>query len=289
MKDLRQELLPIVKEALREDLRSGDITTKLTVAPRTKTKAAIFFKEKGIACGLELAHLAFELVDKKLEFTHFVKDGADVVKEQIIAVVEGKAESILKAERVALNFLSHLSGIATLTNQYVEKVKSSKVEILDTRKTTPTLRALEKYAVRCGGGVNHRMGLWDQVLIKDNHMVVSELSLVNGKKNLKGLITKVKKTKPKSLKLEVEVKTLKQLVQVLEAKPDIIMLDNFSLNKIKEAVKLKKKLKSSVKLEVSGGVKLKNVEKIASCGVERISVGELTHSAKALDVALDCV
>jgi len=268
--------LEIIKLALKEDIGSGDITTKLTISAGQKIKARIIAKEKGIVCGLAVAELVFKTVDKNIRFKPATSDGKQVKKGQVLARLEGKAVSILKAERVALNFLSHLSGIATLTNRYVQKVKPYKVKIMDTRKTTPGLRSLEKCAVRCGGGVNHRLGLWDQVLIKDNHLKGLRL---------KEIIKKVKQKRPKGMKIEVEVKNLRQFKQALEARPDIIMLDNFSLTNIKKAVKIKS---ASVKIEVSGGVNLSNARRIAATGVERISVGELTHSASALDIALDC-
>ncbi|MFC1632463.1 carboxylating nicotinate-nucleotide diphosphorylase [Candidatus Omnitrophota bacterium] len=276
MKKLNSSILPIVKTALQEDIGKGDITTRLLV-PDKKVKAQILAKQDGIICGLDIARLVFKAVDKKTRLRCLVSDGARVKEGEILVRLQGKAVSILTAERVALNFLSHLSGIASKTNQYVQKIKPHRAKIMDTRKTTPGLRILEKYAVRCGGGTNHRIGLWDQVLIKDNHLAVCGQQL--SASSLKKLLS----SKPKGMKVEIEVKTLRQFKQVLPVKPDIIMLDNFSLANIKKAVKL-----NAQKLEVSGGVNLSNVRQIAATGVERISIGELTHSAPALDIALNC-
>lgn len=274
--------LEIIKLALKEDIGSGDITTKLTVLPKQKIKARIIAKEKGIVCGLALAGLVFKAVDKNIHFKSATSNGKMIKKGQVLVRLEGNARSILKAERVALNFLSHLSGVATLTNRYVQKVKPYKVKIMDTRKTIPGLRSLEKCAVRCGGGVNHRLGLWDQVLIKDNHLaVVSRKSSVV---SLKNLLKEIRKN-TRGRKIEIEVKNIREFREALKARPDIIMLDNFSVANIRKAVKVKHK---TVKLEASGGISLQNVRRIAATGVERISVGELTHSASALDIALDC-
>ncbi len=274
--------LEIVKLALREDIGSGDITTKLIISAKQKIKARIIAKEKGIVCGLAVARLVFKTVDKNIHFKPATSDGKQVKKGQVLARLQGKAVSILGGERVALNFLSHLSGVATLTNRYVQKVRPYKVKIMDTRKTTPGLRSLEKYAVRCGGGVNHRLNLSDQVLIKDNHL--SSLKFKVKSLKLKDIIDKIRKN-AQGRKIEIEVKNIREFREVLKARPDIIMLDNFSVANIKKAVKIKS---ASVKLEVSGGVNLSNVRRIAATGVERISIGELTHSAGALDIALDC-
>ena len=288
------KISPIIKAALREDIGPGDITSGLVIPAGKKAKAVILAKEKGVLCGLELARLVFKTVDKGIRFKAASSDGKIVKKGKIIARLEGGARSILKAERVALNFLARLSGIATKTSQFVQRVKPYPVKIMDTRKTTPGLRVLEKYAVRCGGGANHRMGLWDQVLLKDNHLLVARRSsLVSSKRPLQKIIKKIRKT-AKGKKIEVEVKNLQEFKQALLAKPDIIMLDNFDLKSIKKAVKLRNDIRYTiydirkVQLEVSGGVNLNNVRRIAACGVEMISVGELTHSAPALDFSLNC-
>ncbi|MBN3038150.1 MAG: carboxylating nicotinate-nucleotide diphosphorylase [Candidatus Omnitrophica bacterium] len=291
MKNLDQEeILHIVKAALKEDIGSCDITTKLTVPSMKKTQATIVAKEEGVVCGLDVARLVFKKVDKNLRFRIQKQDGDKIKANTAFVHLEGAAGSILSAERVALNFLSHLSGIATLTAKYVERVRGYDVKIMDTRKTTPGLRTLEKYAVRCGGGSNHRMGLWDQVLIKDNHL--SAFSYQLSAISLKDIIRKIKKKRPKGMKIEIEVKNLREFKETLLTKVDIIMLDNFDIKDIKKAVQIRNQIPDTrcraVKLEASGGVSLDNVREIAATGVERISVGELTHSVKALDIALNC-
>ena len=292
MKISQKEILPIIKTALKEDIGRGDITAKLIIPPNKKIKAIILAKESGVVCGLEMARLVFKAVDKKIRFYAKTSDGRKVKAGEILARLEGEARKILQAERVALNFLGRLSGIATLTDRFVQRVRSYPVRIMDTRKTTPGLRILEKYAVRCAGGFNHRMGLWDQVLIKDNHVfVVRRSSFVNRKEILKKIIKRIKQKKPRGMKVEIEVKNLQDFKEALLSGPDIIMLDNFTIKNIRKAVKIRNESRITnheSRIEVSGGVNLNNVRKIAATGCEMISVGELTHSAKALDVALNC-
>ena len=283
-----ERIRPIVRMALKEDVGKGDVTTRLTVPEGRKAKGVIRAKEKGVIAGLPVAELVLKTVNKKVIFKARVKEGERVKKGQTIAEVIGDARSILTAERTALNFLQRLSGIATLTNQFVEKIKPYKVKIFDTRKTTPGLRYLEKYAVRCGGGHNHRMGLWEMVLIKDNHLRLQASGL-----RLQALVKKIRKRIPKRMGIEVEAKTLREVREALEAGVDIIMLDNMNLKSIKKAVELCHRSPvtghRSPIIEVSGGITLKNVRKIAKAGVDRISIGALTHSAKALDISLDIV
>ncbi|MBA7642135.1 putative nicotinate-nucleotide pyrophosphorylase [carboxylating] [subsurface metagenome] len=277
-----KKVRPIVRMALEEDVGKGDITTNLIIPKGRKARGAIWVKEKGIIAGLPVMGLTLKTVNKKVEFKAKVKEGERVKKGQAIAEVIGNARSILTAERTALNFLQKLSGIATLTNQFVERVKPCKVKIFDTRKTTPGLRYLEKYAVRCGGGCNHRMGLYDQVLIKDNHLRVTGYGL---------RVTDLREKIPKGMKIEVEAKNLREVREALKARVDIIMLDNMSIERMKKAIELCR-LSSVVRrpslvIEASGGITLENVRKIAKTGVDRISIGALTHSAKALDISLD--
>ncbi len=282
----KNKVLPIVKLALKEDTGKGDITTKLIIPPRRRIKAVIVARENGVVCGLDVARLVFKTADKRIRFRAITRDTKQIRAGKILARLEGRACSILKAERTALNFLGRLSGIATETFKYIQRVKPFDVQIMDTRKTTPALRILEKYAVRCGGGVNHRMGLGEQILVKDNHLAVYR------KKALVELIEKIKRKKPRGMKVEVEVKNLGEFKQALLARPDIIMLDNFRLKDIKKAVEMRNAIRhrqyAIPNLEVSGGVNLDNLHRIAACGAEMISVGALTHSAKALDVALNC-
>ena len=268
----------LVKGALREDVGSGDITTRSTVAGSAVARGNILAKESGVIAGLLAAKEVFRQVDRKIKFVPKISDGAKVKKGKVIAVVSGPARGILTGERVALNFLQRLSGTATLTNQFASRV-GSRVDVLDTRKTTPGLRALEKYAVRIGGGKNHRMGLYDAVLIKDNH-----IALAGG---IEKAIKKAKGMRQKAKGIEVEAKSILQVKQAIMAGADKILLDNMSIKTLRKAAKLCKKAK--VWTEASGGINLKNVIKIAKTGVNAISVGALTHSAKALDISLEIV
>ena len=271
----------IIRNALDEDIGSGDITSKLTIPKNLKVKARIIAKEAGVIAGILVVRNVFKMIDKNIKFKPLVKDGQSVKKNKILARIEGNARKILLGERTALNLLSHLSGIATFTKEFTNRIKPYRVKILDTRKTNPDLRYLEKYAVRCGGGDNHRMGLWDMILIKDNHLSI------NRGKGIKDIIKNVKKGNSRGLKIEVEVKNLREVKEALSAKPDIIMLDNMSIPTIKRAVKLRNSNPAykNIQLEVSGGVNLKNVRQIAATGVDLISVGALTHSTKDIDVS----
>ncbi|MBU4561246.1 carboxylating nicotinate-nucleotide diphosphorylase [bacterium] len=298
-----KKIRPVVRRALEEDVGKGDITTLLTVPKEKNAKGIIRAKEKGVIAGLPVAELAFQQVagrpprmgetspsagGSRVVFKARVKEGEKVKKGQAIAEVIGDARSILTAERTALNFLQKLSGIATLTNRFVEKVRPYKVKIFDTRKTTPGLRYLEKYAVRCGGGYNHRIGLYDQVLIKDNHFRLQASGF-----RLQDLVKKIRKRISRGMKIEVEAKNLREVREALKAVVDIIMLDNMNLKSIRKAIELCHRspvtgYRSPI-IEASGGITLENVGKIAKTGVNRISIGALTHSAKALDISLDIV
>jgi len=263
--------------ALREDVGSGDITTETVVPAEMKISANIIAKEAGIICGLLIAKLVFLSVDKTIEFTDKAKDGKFVKKEAVVATVKGPARGILTAERTALNFLQRLSGISTMTNKFV-KAAGKGVKILDTRKTTPGLRYLEKYAVKIGGGFNHRIGLFDAVLIKDNHITVAG-----------GLKRAVALAKKKYDRIEVEAKTPVQVKEAIEAGVSRIMLDNMSIAGIKKSVQLLRRSKRKIEIEVSGGITLKNIRSIAGTGADYVSVGALTHSAKALDMSLKII
>jgi len=273
----------LVAAALKEDIGKGDITTEACVFQKRNAKARIIAKQCGIIAGLEIARAVFEILDNKIKFKSLIKDGIEVKKGNVIAELSGPVTPILAGERTALNFLQRLSGIATLTREYVEKVKPYRARILDTRKTTPGLRDIEKYAVSVGGGQNHRMGLYDMVLIKDNHLKIEN-------KNIKELVQSVRKKIPKNVKIEIEVENLSQVKEAFQSEVDIIMLDNMNIQTIKKAVSLiqnsKLKTRNFPEIEVSGDVSLDSVEKIAECGVDRISVGKLTHSAEAMDISL---
>jgi nicotinate-nucleotide pyrophosphorylase (carboxylating) len=270
----------IVKNALAEDLAFGDVTTEVLIPSALLGKAAILVKKEGVLAGIEVAKEVFRQVDRSLQFKALVKDGVKVRKGEVVATIEGRAASILKAERVALNFLQHLSGIATETARYVEAVRGTKAVITDTRKTIPGLRLLEKYAVRVGGGRNHRLNLSDGVLIKDNHLVVLRSSGVG----LGETVKMARRRAPRTLKIEVEVESLKQAREALSAGADIIMLDNMRPKDMRKVVELAKR---RALLEASGGVNLNNVRSIAEVGVDLISIGALTHSSRALDISLE--
>jgi len=262
----------LVLKALEEDLKpNGDITTKLLNSKNKIVQAKIISKQSGIISGINFCKAAFKLLDRKSKFSQRIEDGKKVKRNQIIAKITARTKTILIAERTALNFLNHSSGISTITNQYVSKVKN-KAKICCTRKTTPNLRLLEKYAVRKGGGYNHRYNLSDEVLIKENHFK-SETSLRN-------IIKKSLKTKKK---VTVEIENLKQLNNVLDLKFNRILFDNVSLAQLKKYLKI---CKGKYETEYSGNANLKNITKISKTGVNRISVGSITHSAKSFDSSL---
>ena len=261
------------KLALNEDLfPSGDITSNL-LNNNIKKKIKLISNQSGVIAGLEFAKQTFSLIDKKIKFKIKKKEGSNIKKGNTVAIIEGNIKNILTGERVALNFLTHLSGIATITNAFVKKV-GKKSKICCTRKTIPNLRVIQKYAVKVGGGTNHRFNLSDEYLIKDNHIASS---------NIKELILKANKSKTKKI-ITVEVDNLKQLKEILGLKFDRLLLDNFNLKSLKKAVKLVKK---KYQLEASGNVTLKNVSKIAASGVDRISIGRITHSVPSLDLKLE--
>ena len=261
-----------VKLALNEDLYPyGDITTSL-VKNNKHIKFKLISNQNSIIAGILFAKFAFKIIDKKTKFIIKKKDGFSVKKNSVIAIIEGKAQSILTAERVALNFLSHISGIATKTNKFV-KLAGKKTKICCTRKTIPNMRVIQKYAVRIGGGKNHRFNLSDEYLIKDNHVASS---------NLKSLVELAIKNK-KGRKITVEVDNLKQLKQILGLKFNTVLFDNMSLSSLRAGIKLAKKYYET---EASGNINLKNIKKIAATGVNRISVGSITHSAPAIDFKL---
>ena len=266
-------ILGVCKLALNEDLYpSGDITSSL-LNNNIKKKLKLITNQNGIIGGLEFAKQTFKLIDKKIKFDIKKKEGSAIKKGNVIATIEGNIRNILTGERVALNFLSHISGIATKTNQFVKKV-GKKSKICCTRKTIPNLRVIQKYAVKLGGGTNHRFNLSDEYLIKDNH--------INTNQNLINIVKKAIKNK-KGKKITVEVDNLNQLKQIIGLKFDRILFDNMSPQILRRGVKLSKKLYET---EASGGITLKNVKKIAATGVDRISVGTITHSAPALDLKL---
>ncbi|MFC2072602.1 carboxylating nicotinate-nucleotide diphosphorylase [Chloroflexota bacterium] len=270
----------IIDLALDEDVGHGDVTSQALIPPEFQGKASILIKARGILAGGEVARGVFRRVDPSLKVELLIKDGAEVKPGDIIATVSGRLISILKAERVALNFLQRLSGIASQTAQYVAKTHGLAATITDTRKTTPGLRLLEKYAVRMGGGQNHRSHLGDAILIKDNHLA----ALRSLGMSLKDIVAKAKQNAPQGLMIEVEVTTAQEALDAVEAGPDIIMLDNMSPDEMRRVVSL---LSGRVKTEASGGITLANVHAAAMAGVDIISIGALTHSPKAMDISIE--
>jgi len=274
------EIRAAVKAALTEDLGGGDVTTLATVPRALTFKAVMRAREPLVVAGLDFARAAFLRLSSAVKVEYRVHDGTHVGRGENLLRICGSARAILTAERVALNFVQRLSGIATLTAQFVAAIKGSRVQILDTRKTTPGWRRFEKYAVACGGGRNHRAVLSDLVLIKDNHLAALRGERPNP---IAAAIQKALKSYPK-LKVEIEADTLEQVAHAAEAGADIILLDNMTPEQMRQAVKI---AKGRAKTEASGGVNLENVRAIAACGVDFISVGALTHSARAVDIGLD--
>ena len=266
----------IVARALAEDVGSGDITTLATVDEAARSQAEIVAKEKGLIAGLSVARATFRALDPEVSFQADSSDGQRVIEGQAVASLAGRTRAILTAERVALNFLQRMSGIATLTARYVSAVEGTKARICDTRKTAPGLRVLDKYAVRMGGGWNHRTGLFDGVLVKDNHIRVAG-----------GIAEAVRRARASShhlVRIEVEAQSLQQVEEAIAAGVDVIMLDNFQPADMARAVEL---IGGRCEVEASGGITLETVRTVAECGVDYISVGALTHSAPALDLSLE--
>ncbi|MEK6574258.1 MAG: carboxylating nicotinate-nucleotide diphosphorylase [Chloroflexota bacterium] len=273
--DLLEQIKPIIQRALDEDVGDGDVTTLCTIPPEAMLDGKFIAKETGVIAGLAVAELTFVLVDEQAQFRPKVADGDRVEARTVIATVSGPCRALLVGERTALNFLQRMSGIATLTRRFVDAIQFTQAVILDTRKTAPGLRVLDKWAVRLGGGQNHRFGLFDMALIKDNHVAA-----VGG---ITATVQRVRAGDERGRAIEVEVKNLAELREALELKVDRIMLDNMSLDEMREAVQI---TAGRAPLEASGNVSLENVAAVAATGVDYISVGALTHSAKALDISL---
>lgn len=275
MKPEKSIIESCVKAALAEDIGTGDITTLSTVDPQTRATGRYIAKQAGVVCGLDVVAAAMAAVDAEIEVRPLVNDGDKVEKGDIIAVVNGPAAGILTGERVGLNFLQHLSGIATYTAQCVAKVAGSRAHIADTRKTTPGMRALEKYAVRTGGGSNHRFNLADGVLIKDNHIAAAG--------GIAAAVAAARGNAPHTLKIEVEVENFEMVDQALAAGADIIMLDNMSIEQMAEAVR---RIGGRALTEASGNMDSRDLAEVAKTGVDIISIGALTHSVRAMDISL---
>ncbi|MEK5394185.1 carboxylating nicotinate-nucleotide diphosphorylase [Paenibacillus nitricinens] len=274
-----EELVQSIKAWLREDVGSGDVTTQMTIPVGHESKGIIHAKEDGVICGIPIAELVFEIVDPTLSFTALVEEGQAVTKGTVIIEVEGSTHAILTGERLALNLMQRLSGVASRTASFVQVLAGLPTRLVDTRKTTPGHRMLEKYAVRVGGGFNHRFGLYDAVMIKDNH--------IKGAGGIRQAVGRARKNIPHTMSIEVETENLEQVEEALAAGADIIMLDNMSNEMMKQAVARIKAKAPHVKTEASGNVSLETVRGIAETGVDVISVGRLTYSFSSLDISLD--
>jgi nicotinate-nucleotide pyrophosphorylase (carboxylating) len=274
------ELDDIIDRALDEDTGHGDVTSEILIPRYVAGKASLLIKEKGVLAGIEVAGRVFYRVDPSLEINTLIQDGTPVKPGDIVGTISGSVISILKGERVVLNFIQRMSGIASTTAKYVAETSGLGVKILDTRKTTPGLRALEKYAVRAGGGTNHRFHLGDAVLIKDNHIAVMRSTGMS----LSDIIAKARQNAPEGMTIEVEVTNIKEVQEAVNAGADIIMLDNMSTAEMKKAVAL---ISGRAKVEASGSITLDNLRQAALTGVDFISIGALTHSYKALDISLE--
>ena len=269
------DLRRIVETALYEDIGSGDITTLATIAPDIISQAELVAKEDFVLAGIDVAAEVFKTVDPSISFECLIADGESVAKGDVLAWLKGSASSLLQGERVALNLLQRMSGIATLTSCFVKEVEETDAVVVDTRKTMPGLRVLDKYSVRAGGGTNHRTSLYDGVLIKENHIAAAGGITV--------AIERARLRAPHTMKIEVETTNMDEVTEALAAGADIILLDNMTLDQLREAVQL---IDGRAKAEASGGVNLETVREIAETGVDLISVGALTHSAKAVDISM---
>jgi len=286
---LEDDCRQIVRLAVREDLdRVYDWTTLALTEPDARGQVAVVSREAGIIAGLRAAEVTLDEMEIDACWEPAVEDGQPVQPGQVVSELEGPVRDLLTAERLLLNLIGRLSGIATLTNRYVVAVRGTRARVYDTRKTTPGWRRLEKYAVRCGGGWNHRTGLFDAVLIKDNHLALSQLAPGDAVRRARGFLREMMaEDEAEGMIVEVEVDTLDQFESVLPERPDIVLLDNMSLDQLRQAVARRDAAGKGIELEASGGVNLQTVAAIAGTGVDRISVGGLTHSAVSLDVGLD--
>jgi nicotinate-nucleotide pyrophosphorylase (carboxylating) len=274
-KEMLKSSKKIIKLALKEDIGKGDITTELIVGSSKKAKARLVAKEKGIFCGADFFQKVFNILDENsVKITFLKKEGDSFEKDDVLAILEGKFKTILTGERTALNLIQRMCGIATITSEFVEKLQSTNTKLLDTRKTLPGLRLLDKYAVKIGGGKNHRIGLFDMILLKENHIKIAG-SITNAVETIR--------KHNKKLKIEVETSSLNEVKEAINCNVDIIMLDNMTIVMMKEAVQL---INGKAKVEASGNVNLENIRNIAETGVDFISVGKITHSVSASVISL---
>ena len=288
-----EKIRDIVQLAIKEDIGDGDITSKIFIPDGSESEGMLVAKEAGIVAGLPVAGYVLSQIDENLIFTSNIEDGSMARKGTILGSVKGLTLSLLSAERMVLNFLQRLSGIATSTNMFAERIKGYRTQIMDTRKTAPGWRYLEKYAVRAGGGINHRMGLYDQILIKDNHLKAMRAEKEND--TISRLVKKAREQIKNGTPIEVEVEDLCQIREVMDAGVDVILFDNMEPSKIREAVEMVKEFENSrdagngraILTEASGNITIENVEEYADAGVDRISVGAITHSVRVLDISFD--
>ena len=274
----KEHLRSFIKTALQEDIGHSDITTEAIVPSEHKSRAKIVAKEACVLAGLYVAIEVFRTLESDVTIIFHHKDGEHIEAGHTICELEGTTRALLSGERLALNLLQRLSGIATLTAEFVKEISDTDAKVVDTRKTTPGLRALEKYAVRVGGGANHRFGLFDGILIKDNHIVAAG--------SIKEAVQRARRTTHHLMKVEVEVTNMAELKDAIEAGADVVMLDNMGIEEMKEAVEYVRSVKPNVIVEASGGISLDNLKEVASTGVDIISVGALTHSATAVDISM---
>lgn len=275
---MREDLIPFLQRAFTEDIGDGDHTTLSSIPEDAHGKSRLIIKEPGVVAGVEVAKEVFKYFDPELKVTTFIEDGSEVKPGDIVFEVEGRVHSLLQTERLMLNIMQRMSGVATTTRKYVKELEGTKTRVLDTRKTTPGMRLLEKEAVLLGGGVNHRIGLYDMILLKDNHV-----DFAGGIENAIKRANDYLKAKGKNLKIEIEVRSLEELDKVLSiGNVDRIMLDNFDIEKTREAVV---RIGGRYETESSGGITFSNLRQYAECGVDFISVGALTHSVKSLDIS----
>ena len=282
LETMREDLIPFLQRAFAEDIGDGDHTTLSCIPAEALGKSRLIIKEAGVVAGVEVAKEVFRYFDPELKVTEFIADGAEVMPGDIVIEVEGRVQSLLQTERLMLNIMQRMSGIATVTRKYVKELEGTGTRVLDTRKTTPGMRLLEKEAVKLGGGVNHRIGLYDMILLKDNHV-----DFAGGIENAIQRAKTYLKAKGKDLKIEIEVRSIAELERVMAVGGvDRIMLDNFDLRTTREAVK---RIDGKYETESSGGITFSTLRQYAECGVDFISVGALTHSVKSLDISFKAV
>ena len=285
--NITPEISHLVQRALQEDIGKGDITSRLCISARVLCRGKMMAREEGVVAGLWLLPVLFHALDRGIKVKIFAKEGGRVRKNRLLATFEGPARSILTGERTALNFVTHLSGIATVTRRYIDAAKPYGMAILATRKTTPGLRILEKYAIQMGGGNVHRMGLYDEVLVKENHLAIRQAAGNTRQETMKEWIGKIRRQTPKEMKIVVEAQSLQEARLLLDCPVDKILLDNLPPKTLRKIVQLRNRKGKHPRLQASGGITLETIRSVARTGIEEVSVGRLTHSAPALNISVD--